>query len=368
MKNFFYEEKFYSSVVHEIRNLINEEVILTNEEGLIVASTDTNRLHHFHEGAYLSMQKKEKMIMTEELTLHLEGVHPGVVLPVIIENKPLGVIGITGDPQVVEPYAMLVQKVTELFIQDSAIRNNQERKARELEFFVFDWLSNKGNKNQLIERSHFFNINMQKYRQVVVIETNDSALNLSLKEVNFLRAIWDQRGDTIFIRWGQEKILMLITQINKPRLKQKLEMFLNEIKGSLNLNAIAGVGQLVNSKDLYLSFDQANRACEVTSVNRFVVFEEDLKFDILQHELNEETKQKFIKRTIRPLLQEEVLLETLDCWFQNNMFKQRTAKKLHIHINTLQYRLKRITEVTDLHLNDIDHLVTLYLSYRFLHE
>src|SRR5699024_3334106 len=127
------------------------------------------RINNFHEGAFIAMKSKKNMEMTEALAAQLEGVRKGVVLPLILDEKPLGVIGITGEPEIVRPYAMLVQKVAELFMQDSIIQTDRERQARELEFFVFDWLNSKEITKSLIERSNFLGINIKKYNRVAIL-------------------------------------------------------------------------------------------------------------------------------------------------------------------------------------------------------
>ena len=42
------------------------------------------------------------------------------------------------------------------------------------------------------------------------------------------------------------------------------------------------------------------------------------------------------------------LLATLECWFAEDFDRRRTAAALHVHPNTLDYRLRRITELTGL--------------------
>jgi len=77
---------------------------------------------------------------------------------------------------------------------------------------------------------------------------------------------------------------------------------------------------------------------------------------------------KFAERTIYPLKDEKFLLETLQHWFQNNMSTVTTATKMHVHKNTLHYKLRRIEELTNLKLNKINDLVLLYLGYLFLED
>src|SRR5690625_3576615 len=119
MQPLFKTDNLFASLVEEITAYIDEQVIITNEYGVIVASTDQSRIGNYHEGAYLAIKKQKKMVMTEEMARKLKGVRKGMVLPIIIENKPIGVLGITGDPVKVEPYGRIVQRMSELFINET---------------------------------------------------------------------------------------------------------------------------------------------------------------------------------------------------------------------------------------------------------
>ncbi len=57
---------------------------------------------------------------------------------------------------------------------------------------------------------------------------------------------------------------------------------------------------------------------------------------------------------------------TLKTYLQQNMNAVATAKILFIHRATMMYRLKRIKEITNLNLNDMDQVLYLLISYRFL--
>lgn len=65
------------------------------------------------------------------------------------------------------------------------------------------------------------------------------------------------------------------------------------------------------------------------------MFEEELRFEMLQYDSDYRIKELFIKRTIAPLLSDKNLLMTLDSWLANNMSIQQTAESLNIHKNTL---------------------------------
>lgn len=369
MEGLFHSGHFYSSVVEEVRNLINEDVILTNNEGIIVSSTDKTRINSFHEGAFLAMKNKKNMVMTERLTTQLKGVRKGVVLPIFLSDKALGVIGITGEPEVVQPYAMLVQKVAELFIQDSMIQANKEKRARELEFFILDWLNSREITISLEERSDLLNINMKKYKRVIVLRADQSTLSFAYKDINLLKTAWDQNGDTLFIRWGRNRIIMLLSDdLDNHLLSLRLSGFIKEIKKTMKILVFAGVGESTDYDRLFLSFEQAVQACSACSKKNLIIIEEELKFELLKQALDPAVKKKFVERTIDSIKEDPVLLETLENWFMNNMSNKNTAEQLHIHKNTLIYRLKRIEELTELNLNKIHDLAILYTGHLFLNE
>lgn len=58
------------------------------------------------------------------------------------------------------------------------------------------------------------------------------------------------------------------------------------------------------------------------------------------------------------------LVETLDCWLQQFGDVTSTADHLHVHKNTLRYRLRRIEEVSGVTLDDPEERFELMLEFR----
>lgn len=59
---------------------------------------------------------------------------------------------------------------------------------------------------------------------------------------------------------------------------------------------------------------------------------------------------------------ETQLLETLRTFVRNSCRQSETAEQMHIHLNTLKYRLRRITELTGIDFKDYDELLYIQLS------
>lgn len=368
MQQLFQTERLFKSLVKQINKFINEDVIITNETGIIVASTDLDRIDVFHEGAFLAMKQDKNIIINDELSKELKGVKKGIVLPMIIEDRPIGVLGITGDPLKVEPYARIIQKMAELFIQGTVDQMTKENMARNIELFVFDWINENITEELLLRRSDFFNIDIKKYSQVISIHFPFTGKDLSYKDIDFLRKHWDQSGDAIFIRWGQGKLLIIDKAHSRKVLYAKINSFLKNTVDTLNKDVRLGVGQALCYDNITMSYNQAERACLVASKEKKVIFEEELQFEMLQYVIDNQTKRKFIDRTISPLSEDQTILTTLRSWLENDMSIQKTAIALHIHKNTLYYRLKKIKSLTNLNVNKLDDVILLYIGNRFLED
>lgn len=114
------------------------------------------------------------------------------------------------------------------------------------------------------------------------------------------------------------------------------------------------------------AFFKAERSLKIALSSSNIVFDEDLKLEVLLDEVTPETRKEYLTRTIENLLLNEELLKTLSMYFSCDLSLKETAAALHIHINTLHYRLKRIEELTQLNPRKLSDLVTMYLAVQIL--
>lgn len=57
-----------------------------------------------------------------------------------------------------------------------------------------------------------------------------------------------------------------------------------------------------------------------------------------------------------------VLCHTLKTYFDQNCDLSQTTKTLHIHTNTLRYRLQRVESITGLNINKLESMIQLYFG------
>ncbi|MDZ7673109.1 MAG: helix-turn-helix domain-containing protein [Halanaerobiales bacterium] len=85
--------------------------------------------------------------------------------------------------------------------------------------------------------------------------------------------------------------------------------------------------------------------------------------------LNKEELITFAKEHLRLLLNYDEKnnskwVETLGIYLKNNSGLQESAKELHIHPNTMSYRIKRIQEILGIDLHKFENKLNLAISYK----
>lgn len=350
-----------AKIVEELTSLIDKNVLVTDKNGFVIASTDPARVNTFHEGAALAMKNQQPLHMTKEMCENLAGVRPGIVMPIIISDLPIGVLGVTGKPSEVEKYAKLVKKVAELFITDLISRQEKERGIREIEFFFFDLVTSDSSFETIEGRAKMLNINTSMYQRIAMMQTNRQ---YEIEDVENLLRIQTIHPEMKIIRWGLERLIFLLPNISKQELKIGLQKLAQKVAGPNTGKLPVGVGKAGDFQYLKESFQQAEMAHAVSARQGEIVFEEDLKLELLYYSIPKEVQEEFIRRTIAPLLDETELLHNLEVFLQKRSSVQAVADELHIHKNTLIYRLNKIENILSISLSDNNDLATVYTAFR----
>ncbi|MBO9128475.1 sugar diacid recognition domain-containing protein [Bacillus sp. 165] len=357
-------------IVQEVRRLITEDIIIIDVNGIIIASTDSKRLNTFHESALLCCQQKKTVVITKEDEHHLTGVKAGINLPLLFNDEVVGVIGITGEPERISQYGELMRKMTELLIHENYFTEQLEIKQRSYEAFLFDWLHSKDLSSSLTDRAKMFGIDINAPQQLILFSIDNADSTLQSKLWQYIHSQISMEKEKILVRWGNER-LILLQQAEKETIhttRKILEKIQQDCHAHFSVSLSIGVGKPVSPTELYLSYDQALRALEVSLQEKKIVFNEDLRLEMCLQDIQSHTRTEFLQRTIKVLLDEKELLYTLKLFMETNQSYKQTAETLHIHINTLHYRFKKIENLTGLNPKNFKDLVTLYISLALLED
>lgn len=126
-----------------------------------------------------------------------------------------------------------------------------------------------------------------------------------------------------------------------------------------------------NIKKLHTAYRQAFFALHVSTEPGV----HDCQAHTLSHLISVLQKDELSRELIHPAVEqlksydqshETDLYETLCCYLKYGCSQINTSQALHIHLNTLKYRLRRIRELTHIHFEDGDELLYLQISTRML--
>ncbi|RXI99987.1 hypothetical protein DS745_14035 [Anaerobacillus alkaliphilus] len=361
-------------IVNEVTEILDEEVIVVDHTGIIIAASDQTRIGSFHEGAQISVKKKEKIVITKEDVLRLKGVKAGINLPITFHHKVIGVIGITGDPSEVNRFGEIIQRMTELLIQEAHFHEKIESKHRGLETYVYEWVHLHQMNEDFRERGEILGISMDIPRCCALIEitqfNGDSLLERETTEV--LREFYPGENQDILVQWGSGRYVLLKSVHNtlvEESVITSLKYIQGYIKENHGISLTIGIGTKVfDSSQLHTSYNHAKKALRVAKKNDGLVCYDNLTLDVALAEITDETRQEVVEKVLGILLREQELLETLEAYLESDLSIKETSKKLHIHINTLHYRLKRISELTGYSLKETRNLVMFYIALSFWNE
>ncbi|RNC96219.1 helix-turn-helix domain-containing protein [Lysinibacillus halotolerans] len=153
-----------------------------------------------------------------------------------------------------------------------------------------------------------------------------------------------------------------------PDLKDdQLSQIINEIEMIVGKEkkVLIGIGRKTSIQQIAISYHEAIQSINYakTTKQSYIVEYAKLGMERLFHDLEPQRIEIFIQDKIGKLLKTDFLLiDTLLSFINQNKNHKETAKALHIHGNTLYYRLRKIEDILQIDLNDEKEWVDLVIA------
>lgn len=323
-------EQLAQNIVDKMMDVIPYNVNIMNNQGIIIGSGDCNRVGQLHEGAVKAISE-DRLIVVYEIA---GGAKPGVNIPIYLNNNIMGVIGISGDPAIVEAFASIVKVTAELLINQEYSFNEKRIRERIKEEFLYQWIYNENYDANFLRTAETLHIDLRLKRTAVIINNNQ-------------RDVIDILGKFLYpdeyaVRINPDKALLIL------KMDQKLHKRILNISNNMNNKYKMGVGN--GDYILSKSVHQALRALEFVEkleIHRHICNYLDLVFiDSIINNVDKEVFYSLISK-----LKDEGkgldLIHTLIVYIIHNGEINTVAKELHIHRNSLNYRLNKIKDITE---------------------
>lgn len=334
------------SIVDRMMNVIPYNVNIMNNQGVIIASGDKKRIGQLHEGALDAISRDKLNLVYEDNG----GAKPGVNMPIYFNNILMGVIGISGDPKEVISFAAIVKATSELLIKQEYVFN--ERRVREQieEEFLYQWsYLNNDYDEGFFQRADVLGINLNINRIAVIIKGEDkkNIINIIKKYIYDCEYV---------IRFNAEDILIFM------KYDSKLYKRVTNIYYLLNEEVKIGIG--LHENIMTKSVEQALRAIEINDKlalgNSLCKYSEIKFFDVISNNFKDKSIIDLVDKLTD--INNFELIDTLITYILLNCDIKNVSEKLHIHRNSLNYRLKKIYDITGKNPKDIIDLLELLVA------
>ncbi|UZJ58825.1 helix-turn-helix domain-containing protein [Pseudomonas sp. KU26590] len=325
--------------------------------GIIIGSGEAERLYTRHEGAQLVLANSRVVEIDSHTARQLDGVRPGVNLPLMLDQKLIGVLGITGEPDDVRVYAELVKMTAEMLMEHRRQQDDQEWRHQRSEDLLSRILLG-DSAAHLVAEAEQLGLQPQLPRQAVLLELPEGATYAGAMSVwlfgryanswclpcepgliYWCRAVGKDRDDAV--------LLALFDEQGWP--VQRMAT----VEPSSDLASLRAA--CTAARDL---LDYARQLRPDVKLMRLASHRVALLFWRNRHDWLAEG----IAEPIRRLHDNTQLLDTLRAWFDYSGESQACAEALGIHRNSLRYRLEKITELTGCDPYRTEDLLRLYLG------
>lgn len=366
-------DKLAKKIVDTAMCAVHCNVNIMNRDGIIIATGHPHRYRTFHKGAKDAIDINNVIeIYPNELHLY-PGALQGVNLPMVLDDQIVGAVGIFGHPDEVRDTAQLVKMITELILERELLQQELNSKHRLREQFVEIalWHGGKETPTKLKRIAKSLDINLLLPRAIAIFDSSEIILkafleygetelvleritDIILKDFNDNALLSDQ---DIAVILDKKLVILKTFPIDVP--ETTTSDWAKQLIARLTLindsTISCGLGAIVSSIAEYLvSYRQAEYCLANCTQDHFVrtIYDRDLLVRFIFFEARENSvslAMHSIAKSFNHLLSEKnEYHQTIQTLLANNLDVNKTANALHIHRNTLIYRLNRCREETGL--------------------
>jgi carbohydrate diacid regulator len=356
-------------IAASITAAIGFNVLVTDRLGRVIGSADPARVGTLHEASVAVVRRRMEAWHDPEAARRLSGVRPGITLPLKLGQEVVGTVGITGDPEVVRPFGEIVRRQTEIILRQTTLLRLELRRERAVEQLVADIASYQEgvvDAEPLRTRAGELGFVVDLPRAAVVIAVDlpsatpapETAVDTDPRQVPVRLAgeVFQAAGDLIapvgaaavavladlVPRGGPERSIQVLHQLASTLIRR--------IEQRLGVRSWAGIGASASGlAELPRSYHEAWSALRIGRRMLPGVHVHDARdFRVWDLLLGVAPRQRhdFRRAMLGTLVAQRgwpELRRTLIALVEHGLRLTETAEALHIHRNTLLYRLKRLS-------------------------
>jgi len=317
--------------------------------------------------------------------------------PIIVSKDNLGWFGIISKNALVsEMDKITIERGSTILALELFRINEMQEMEQKLKGDFLDNLILNQDKEYVIKCSKRYGYNINREHQIMILELNNTSLkekgndlynrefiNCQKKLYEFLsKSILKYFPNTISIIKGYNIVFILelnkITKSNLSRttiekilISRQVKLIMNNKYKNISLGISNSFSEISNFKNAYSNAVQSLKIGRKIYKDNFIVFYDELETKKILLNNQIEDLKEFVDKTLGNLLNysnnsRKDFLETLSIYIKSSGNWSYTKDKLHIHGNTLSYRIKRIEEILGIDLSNYNHRLKIQIALEIL--
>jgi carbohydrate diacid regulator len=379
-------------IAGDTSDIIGFNVLITDRSGTVIGSGDRRRVGSFHEASVDVVRTLRPATHDAAQARRLRGVRPGITLPIVLDERALGTVGITGSPAQVRRFGLVVKRQTEILLRESVLLRSRLLRERALEDLVRDvayFDADVVEPDLIAYRAGELGYDLNAPRVAVVVELvvppgsgvsasgDESVARLALLQT--MRTTFTGAHDIVAAMPSDRFVALHRVAGLRPAgggpdaLRALCGKVVDDIGRRHGLLAAVGIGDVADSVPaLHDSYQDATTALRLGArlVARgdsgpTISSIDDVRVHQVLAAIGHRPRARLVATMAGALRAEPdwpLLRQTVVTWCETGFSLAHAAGALHIHRNTLVYRLNKISKLTGRPVRDHRAALALYLA------
>ena len=340
------DRRIMHEVVDSLSGVINLPLQVCDTSGCVYVSTDPAAIRQMNLLAIEALNANAKVTQMSGADVS------GAAIPITYHSSRIGALVVEVASALEQNTLEILRKSVELIYAEKIAAQTALTSNTEKDQFLFEWLQYRDDYNdRFIKRGKNLGIDITEEMTALLIE-NDPANTFT--SIPVLQNIV---GDNNYVLPAEAGDTLVILR-REPHMEKKM----NRVKTVCREYPIGISGQ---KKHLYTVYTDALRSLQLGKAlfpNEKLFTYDRMKLAITLSEIADtELSDTFWQLTDKG--QNAHLDETVIAYLQYNGDITAVCEALHIHRNSIQYRMKRIASLCGKHLDNYYDLLYLYASY-----
>ncbi|ALI09536.1 MULTISPECIES: sugar diacid recognition domain-containing protein [Pseudomonas] len=355
-------------IVDRAMAILPYNVNVMDNQGLILGSGERERVNTRHEGAQLVLANGRVVEIDEHTAMHLKGVQPGINLPLMLDQRLIGVLGITGEPAQLRTYAELVRMTAEMLVGQRNQQAEQQWRRQRCDDLLALLLGDAGDSPRLLDEARQMGLKPQLSRVPYLFELGlehgpgQTVETLSAWLMSRYPDSWCLTSSKSSLLWCRP----VTASVENERLLAKLDglgwSILRVAVGG-QAEGLAGLRRCYRRVGDLLAYGR-----DVLPQSRLLTLARYRLPVMLWRHRSDDALDELLSPLRKVIAKDSngQLLATLRSWCEHDGQSQACAEALGIHRNSLRYRMERIAELSGVDPLRLDGMLALYLGVQLL--